>query len=58
MRLICYPTSGDLPKIVPAPVERRWMDHMPQDHAYRCLSLNIANAHGWFILNRVPFVAE
>jgi hypothetical protein len=58
MRLICYPTSGDLPKIVPAPVERSWMDRTPQDYAYRCLPLNIANAHGWFILNPVPFVAE
>ena len=27
-------------------------------HAYRCLPLNIANAHGWFILNPAPFEAE
>ena len=26
--------------------------------AYRCLPLNIANAHGWFILNEAPFVAQ
>ena len=26
--------------------------------AYRCLPLNIANAHGWFVLNEAPFVAQ
>jgi hypothetical protein len=26
--------------------------------AYRCLPLNIANAHGWLILNDAPFVAQ
>ena len=49
MRLICYPTSGDPPKIVAAPVERGWMDRSVQGFAYRCLPLNIANAHGWFL---------
>jgi hypothetical protein len=56
-RLICYPTSGTPPKIVPAPLERDWMDATPQTYAYRCLPLNIANAHGWLILNTTPFVA-
>jgi hypothetical protein len=58
MRLVCYPTSGEPPCIVPAPVERGWMDRMDNGFAYRCLPLNIANAHGWLILNPVPFVAE
>jgi hypothetical protein len=58
MRLICYATSGAPPKIVPAPVDRAWMDQTPDGHAYRCLPLNIANAHGWLLLNPVPFVAE
>lgn len=58
MRLICYPTSGDAPKIVPAPFERSWMDKTQSGFAYRCLPLNIANAHGWFILNEAPFVAQ
>ena len=26
--------------------------------AYRCLPLNIANAHGWLILNPAPFIAR
>jgi hypothetical protein len=58
MQLICYPTSGDPPKIVAAPVERSWMDRTDQGFAYRCLPLNIANAHGWLLLNTVPFVAQ
>lgn len=58
MRLICYTTSGAPPRIVPAPVERAWMDQTPDGHAYRCLPLNIANAHGWMVLNTVPFAAE
>jgi hypothetical protein len=58
MRLICYPTSGDPPKIIPAPVERAWMERTDQGFAYRCLPLNIANAHGWILLNPVPFIAQ
>ena len=58
MRLICYPTSGEPPKLVPAQVERSWMDRTHGGFAYRCLPLNIANAHGWMILNPVPFVAH
>jgi hypothetical protein len=57
VRLICYPTSGAPPKLVPAPVDRAWMDRIGDNFAYRCLPLNIANAHGWMILNPVPFVA-
>ena len=58
MRLICYPTSGEPPRIIAAPVERDWVERTPNSFAYRCLPLNIANAHGWLILNPVPFVAE
>lgn len=58
MRLICYPTSGDPPKIVAAPVQRAWMDRTDQGFAYRCLPLNIANAHGWLLLNTIPFIAR
>ena len=34
------------------------MDRTEQGFAYRCLPLNIANAHGWLLLNTVPFVAQ
>jgi hypothetical protein len=58
MDLVCYSVSGELPKIVPAPVERQWMDSAANGFSYRCLPLNIANAHGWMILNHAPFIAE
>lgn len=58
MRLICYATSGEPPKLIPAPMERDWMDRTTGGFAYRCLPLNIANAHGWLILNPAPFVAQ
>ena len=32
--------------------KRSWMDQSPEAFAYRCLPLNIANAHGWEILAR------
>ena len=37
--------------IVPAAVQRQWMDQTNDRFAYRCLPLNIANQHGWFLLN-------
>src|ERR1041385_6719912 len=51
MKLLCYPASGPPPDIRPAPATRAWMDASPVGYAYRCLPLNIANAHGWEILN-------
>lgn len=57
MRLICYPTSGEPPKIVAAPVQRAWMDRTDQGFAYRCLPLNIASAYGWEVLCNASFLA-
>ncbi len=34
------------------------MEETNQEFAYRCLPLNIANAHGWVILNSTPFTAH
>lgn len=42
-------------KIEPAAVRRDWMEATPYRFAYRCLPLNIANAHGWHILNPSGF---
>lgn len=44
-------------RIRPAPVERLWMDETNERSAYRCLPLNIANAHGWEILCTASFSA-
>jgi len=36
-------------RLVPAPVDRVWMDQTNQRFAYRCLPLNIANQAGWLL---------
>ncbi|MFO0936466.1 MAG: DUF6065 family protein [Gemmataceae bacterium] len=41
--------------IIPAPVDRAWMDQTGSRFAYRCLPLNIANQNGWQLLNRTEF---
>ncbi len=50
MKLTAYVIDGHHMDIRPAPVEREWMESTDQRFAYRCLPLNIANAHGWEIL--------
>ena len=57
MKLIAYVMEGHRIDIRPAPVERAWMDASGQRFAYRCLPLNIANAHGWEILCPSGFTA-
>ena len=57
MKLIAYLLDGHSIDIRPAPVEREWMDHTGERFAYRCLPLNIANAHGWEVLCPAGFTA-
>jgi hypothetical protein len=57
MDLICYLCPGWAPMIRPASATRGWMDDTRSSFAYRCLPLNIANAHGWEILTPVAFEA-
>lgn len=57
MDLICYLSPGWEPTIRPAAATREWMDQTKFSFAYRCLPLNIANAHGWEILTPVAFDA-
>ncbi len=57
MKLIAYVIDGHNVDIRPAPIERDWMDASHQRFAYRCLPLNIANAHGWEILCPTAFTA-
>ncbi len=54
---ICYLHEGWNPRIRPAEATRPWMDATPEAFAYRCLPLNIANAHGWEILSPCSFEA-
>ena len=57
MKLVAYVSDGHRVDIRPAPVERDWMEGTNQRFAYRCLPLNIANAHGWEILCPAGFAA-
>lgn len=57
MDLICYLYPGWEPHIRPAEATRPWMDASPDGFAYRCLPLNIANAHGWEILSPCDVLA-
>ena len=57
MDLLCYLYDGWEPRIRPAEPSRDWMDESPEAFAYRCLPLNIANAHGWEILLQAGFSA-
>src|SRR3954447_909665 len=57
MDLTCYLHPGWQPLIRPAPAKRDWMDATAESFAYRCLPLNIANAHGWELLNPRGFNA-
>lgn len=42
-------------RVLPAPVDRDWMDDTNQRFAYRCLPLNIANQAGWFLTSPCTF---
>lgn len=57
MDFLCYLHEGWDPLIRPAEPTRAWMDTTPEAFAYRCLPLNIANAHGWEILTPMGFQA-
>jgi hypothetical protein len=57
MELTAYLHPGWAPLIRPAPATRPWMDATPESFAYRCLPLNIANAHGWELLCPCGFEA-
>ena len=57
MILIAYTLAGHPLDIRPAPFERAWMGATDQRYAYRCLPLNIANAHGWELLSPAGFSA-
>ncbi len=55
MKLTCYLTGAEKPKLRPAPAKRPWMDAISNAFAYRCLPLTIANAYGWQLLCPAAF---
>jgi hypothetical protein len=58
MQLIAYVIDGHDVDLRPAPVDRDWMEATGERFAYRCLPLNIANAHGWEIGCAAGFTAH
>jgi hypothetical protein len=58
MKLDCFALNPDPPRITPAGASRKRVDDLPDRHAYRCLPLSIANAHGWDILCPVAIKIE
>src|SRR5260370_1968310 len=58
MKLLCFALNSDPQKIARARASRQWMDDFPDRHAYRCLPLSIANAHGWDILCPVALAID
>jgi hypothetical protein len=55
MKLTAYALVPEPLPLRAAPVSRTWMDRIPDRHAYRCLPLNIANAHGWEVTSICTF---
>lgn len=55
MKLTAYVIDGHEIDLRPAPARRAWMDATIDSFAYRCLPLNIANAHGWEVLCPIGF---
>ena len=47
MKITAYALFPEPLPLRAAPPSRDWMDRIPDRHAYRCLPLAIANAHGW-----------
>lgn len=58
MKLTAHVLDGHTLDVRPAPRERAWMDATDQRYAYRCLPLDIANAHGWELLCQSGFEAH
>jgi hypothetical protein len=58
MKLTAHVLDGHTLDVRQAPRERAWMDATDQRYAYRCLPLDMANAHGWELLCPTGFEAE
>ena len=54
MVLKLHALTEHVPEVRPARAKRQWMDDFVDRHAYRCLPLSIANAHGWEVLCPIP----
>lgn len=57
VKITFYALQPAPPTLRAADGRRAWMDATPDRHAYRCLPLAIANAHGWEVLAPCGFEA-
>lgn len=57
MKLECFATVPNPPRIIPGRPERKWMDAFGARAPYRCLPLTMANTSGWEILCPAGFTA-
>ncbi|MGL6097162.1 MAG: DUF6065 family protein, partial [Fimbriiglobus sp.] len=57
--LTAYLLADHVPSVelLPAPIDRAWMDAAPQRFPYRCLPLAIANQCGWILTSPASFQA-
>jgi hypothetical protein len=58
MKLKFLATDPNFVDLRPASASREWMDNTSESYAYRCLPLNIANAHGWAFHLKSDFVVH
>jgi hypothetical protein len=58
MKLTAYALNDDPPVLRAARPQREWMSAFTDQHAYRCLPMTIANAHGWEVLMPVTVEIE
>ena len=58
VKITFYALVAAPPPLRPAASTRPWMDATPDRHAYRCLPLAIANAHGWDVLAPCAFEVD
>lgn len=58
MKITFYALAETVPPLRAAAATRPWMDATPARHAYRCLPLAIANAHGWEVGSPCAFEVD
>ncbi len=57
-KIVFYETTPGANDLRPNKSTRDWMDNTSESFAYRCLPLNVANAHGWsfYLKHNISFL--
>jgi len=56
MKITAYKIDEEAMEILPSSQKRQWMDETPNQYAYRCLPLTIANSNGYVLLAPSDFL--